>query len=450
MARFNVVFVVFDTLRWDRVGCLGSNYPTMPSVDSLCRESMAFTNHYSEAIPTHPSFTTMFTGTTPLIHGIVSHAGSVRLGNILMLAELLNREGYVTIAVDNLATHTMAGWFARGYGYYFNIGGLVVISRGVKTNGDYVNVKAREAFDLLTRYHRGESFFMFIHYWDPHTPYIPPKGYAERFYKGDYTRGDLASRLNSTKWGKVLLRGGWMRDLLNSGVNDLDYVRALYDGEVAYVDERFSELMRMISDLGLLEDTIIIITSDHGEGLGEHNVFFDHHTLYEWDVKTPLIIRLPDKLTDEIGRGRVRGVAYSGLVQNTDIAPTILDALGVAKPSSMTGVSLLEAAKGNFKGHDAVYSLENTRQTTRMIRVGEWKLIQWIRDDTYGKKAGHIELYNLAKDPAESRNLAEEERETALRLLGLMEERYRRIVGSKDPLTLQEISLPISEDKPPL
>ena len=442
-SRFNVILIAVDTLRADRVGCLGSNYPTMPNVDSLCRDSVAFTNHYAAGIPTHPSFTTIFTGTTPLRHNIVCHDGKVQLSrSIRTLPQILNEAGYLTIAVDNLATHLNAGWFAWGYRYYIDIGGIAVISNGIKVNGEYVNAKVKDALEIINR-HRGEPFFLFIHYWDPHTPYIPPRGYVERFYRGDYTRGDLVSRLNSTAWGRVLLRGGWMRDLVNSGVNDPDYVRALYDGEVAYVDERIGELLKTIGDLGLLDDTLIVFTADHGEGLGEHNVYYDHHGLYEWDVKVPLIIRLPDRLIDEVGRGRARGVKYDALVQNTDIAPTILDALGIKIPEYMTGLSLLKVIRGESMGHDAVFSLENTRQTARMIRVGDWKLIQWIRDDTYGRRSGHIELYNIAKDPTESRNMAVEEGDVALRLLGLMEGRYRELAGADDPLIMQEVSLPI-------
>lgn len=443
--RLNVILIAIDTLRADRVGCLGSGYSTMPNVDSLCRDSVAFTNHYSEAIPTHPSFTTILTGVTPLIHGIVCHGGKVQLNeSILTLPQILNEAGYLTIAVDNLATHLNAGWFARGYRYYIDIGGIVVISNGIKVSGDYVNARVKDAFELINM-HKGEPFFLFIHYWDPHTPYMPPKPYVERFYSGDYSRGDLVSRLNSTAWGRSLLKiwGGWMRGLINSGVNDPDYIRALYDGEVAYVDERISELMNLINNAGLLEDTLIILTSDHGEGLGEHNVYYDHHGLYEWDVKAPLIIRLPDKLIDEVGRGKAKGAKYNALTQNTDITPTILDSLGLKAPEYMTGLSLLKVIKGESKGHDAVFSLENTRQTARMIRVGEWKLMQWIRNDTYGRRGGYIELYNLAKDPAESRNLAYDEGEVALRLLGLMEKRHREVAGANDPLIMQEISLPI-------
>ncbi|ABW01085.1 sulfatase [Caldivirga maquilingensis] len=441
--HFNVILIAIDTLRADRVGCLGSGYPTMPNVDSLCRDSVAFTNHYAEAIPTHPSFTTIFTGTTPLIHSIVSHGGKVQLsGSILTLPQILNEAGYLTIAVDNLATHMYAGWFARGYRYYIDIGGLVVISNGIKVNGEYVNAKVKDAFELINRY-KNEPFLLFIHYWDPHAPYIPPKPYAEKFYHGDYSKGDLVSRLNSTAWGRLLLKDSWIRDLINSGVNDPDYIRALYDSEAAYVDERIGELMSIINNTGLLEDTLIVLTSDHGEGLGEHNVYYEHHGLYEWDVKTPLIIRLPDKLIDEVGRGKAKGVKYDAFVQNTDITPTILDSLGLKIPEYMTGLSLLKVIRGESKGHDAVFSLENTRQTARMIRVGEWKLIQWIRNDTYGRRSGHVELYNLAKDPTESRNMATEEGEITLRLLGLIERRYREVAGANDPLILQEISVPI-------
>ncbi|MCI4438436.1 sulfatase-like hydrolase/transferase [archaeon] len=186
----------------------------------------------------------------------------------------------------------------------------------------------------------------------------------------------------------------------------MNYVRALYDSEVAYVDEKFSEVFGLLSSM--LDDTAVIITSDHGEGLGEHRVYFDHHSLYEWDVKTPLIIRLPDKLISEVGR-RAKGATYDALIQNTDIAPTILDMLNLDKPSVMTGSSLMEVIKGEWGGYDATYSVENTRQTARMIRTKYWKLVQWIRADVYGREPGHVELYNLTKDPSELRNVASEE-----------------------------------------
>jgi arylsulfatase A-like enzyme len=435
---FNVILVAFDTLRFDRV-----DQVHMPNVYSLLRDSMFFTRHYSEGIPTHPSFTTIFTGVSPLVHGVVCHDGSVQLSrDIPTIPRLLKNAGYLTIAADNLATHLYSGWFAWGFDYYLDIGGVATISMGVKVNGEVVNARVREALELVNR-NRGKPFLLFIHYWDPHTPYIPPRGYAERFYGGDYTKGDLIDALNSTLWGRFMLKGGWMGNLVKSGVRDLDYVRALYDGEVAYVDERFGEVLRLIEDAGLLDNTAIIITSDHGEALGEHRVYFDHHGLYEWDVHTPLIIRLPDKLVSEIGGGRVRGVVYDALVQNTDIAPTILDITGVQRPSVMTGSSLLGIARGEWGGYDAVYSLENTRQTARMIRTREWKLIQWIRADTYGRGPGHIELYNMSKDPGESRNLANEEWDIAMRMLGTLEDRYRRLTGGSDPLIMQEISMPI-------
>lgn len=439
--RLNVVLVAFDTLRFDRV-----DRSYMPNLCSLLRESVFFTNHYSEAIPTHPSFTTTFTGVSPLAHGIVCHAGSAQLSPWLpTLPRLLNAAGYLTVAVDNLATTTGAGWFAWGFKHYIDIGGIATISMGVKIVGDTVNAKVGEALSIIDR-HRGEPFFLFVHYWDPHTPYAPPRGYAERFYAGDPAKGELVEALSSTAWGRALLEGRWIGSLVKSGVRDLNYVKALYDGEVAYVDEKFGELVKTLEGEGLLEDTLIVVTSDHGEGLGEHRVYFDHHGLYEWDVKTPLIIRFPDKLVDEIGR-RAKGVVYDALVQNTDVAPTVLDALGLGAPGVTTGTSLLKVVKGEWSGYSAVYSVENTRQTARMVKAGDWKLIQWIRADTYGRGPGCIELYNLAKDPGETENLAEGEGEIALKLLGAMEDRFRKLVGARDPLITQEISLPIEKEK---
>jgi arylsulfatase A-like enzyme len=112
----------------------------MPNLCSLLRESVFFTNHYSEAIPTHPSFTTIFTGVSPLVHGIVCHAGAAQLSPRLpTLPKLLNAAGYLTVAVDNLATRLNAGWFAWGFEYYFDTGGIATISMGVKIVGEVVN-----------------------------------------------------------------------------------------------------------------------------------------------------------------------------------------------------------------------------------------------------------------------------------------------------------------------
>jgi arylsulfatase A-like enzyme len=337
--------------------------------------------------------------------------------------------------VDNLATATGAGWFARGYRYYFSTGGVTVISQGVKVNAEATNEVALEALELALKKSRDKGFFIFIHYWDPHAPYLPPKGYLGKFYEGDPSKGDVEDRLGKSLWGRLLLNG-WVGELVRSGVRDKSYIDASYDAEILYVDERIGELLTKIDELGLTDDTVVMLTADHGEGLGEHEIYYDHHGLYEWDVKVPLIIKYPTRIP--------KGIRIKVMVSHMDIMPTLLELADVPIPEKVSGSSLLTILDGKWDGHPMLCMVENTRMTKRALRTEKWKLIETLRPDIYGRPAGHIELYDLEKDPKETENVADLNRELALQLLGRMEKLYRSITrGASDPLIEQEISLPV-------
>jgi len=183
------------------------------------------------------------------------------------------------------------------------------------------------------RAHANEDFFLFVHYWDPHTPYLPPEKYRI-FYDAVYN--DPASHsLDGLKktplWYHAL---SWLKEINAEDVTDINYITSLYDGEIRHADEAFRELLEEIDALGITEDTITIFTSDHGESLGEHSFYFDHADVYQTTIHVPLIIRWPKNLPQK----RVKG-----LVQNVDITRTILDAAGLPT-GDLDGVSLIEAA----------------------------------------------------------------------------------------------------------
>jgi len=435
----NIILVAIDTLRADHLGCYGYAKGTSPNIDRLAEDGAVFENCFAVGIPTHPAYTTIMTGMHPLIHRIVCHAGNVNLSpTITMLPEYLSKHGYVTIAVDNLATAeriARAGWFARGYRYYFSTGGITVISQGVKINAEVVNKTAFEALELALKKGGDKGFFMFIHYWDPHAPYLPPRRYLGKFYNSDPSKGDVEDRLGKTLWGRLLLNG-WIGELVRSGIRDKSYIDASYDAEIAYVDERIGEMLTRIDELGLTDDTVIVLTADHGEGLGEHEIYYDHHGLYEWDVKVPLIIRYPSRIP--------KSVRIKAMVSHMDIMPTLLEIAGVQISEKVSGNSLLSLLDGEWSGYSMLCMVENTRMTKRALRTEEWKLIETLRPDIYGKPAGYIELYDLKKDPMETKNIADLNEDLALQLLGRMEKLYRFITGGvNDPLVEQEISLPV-------
>lgn len=223
---------------------------------------------------------------------------------------------------------------------------------------------------------------------------------------------------------------------MRCGVRDKSYIDASYDAEVAYVDEKIGELLNRIDELGLTDDTVVMLTADHGESLGEHEIYYDHHGLYEWDVRVPLIIKYPPRIP--------KGVRIKAMVSHMDIMPTLLELAGVPIPKEVSGSSLLALFDGKWDGYPALCMVENTRMTKRALRTERWKLIEALRPDIYGRPAGYIELYDLRKDPKETENIADLNEDLALQLLGRMEKLYRFITrGAGDPLIEQEISLPV-------
>ncbi|HDI75144.1 MAG TPA: DUF229 domain-containing protein [Thermoprotei archaeon] len=437
--RPNVILIALDTLRADHLSCYGYKVKTSPFMDKIASEGAVFKYAYAPAIPTHPGYTTMLTGTHPLHHKIVCHAGSRFLSkDILLVGELLKRKDYITAAADNLAIMKGGEWFIRGYDYYYATGGIVVISKGIKISGEIVLKKTIEFLELWSKEYKDKKFFLFIHFWDPHAPYYPPEDLVKKVFKGDPYQGDLKERLEKTVWGRRLLKG-WMGKLIDKGIRNPDYIRALYDAEILYTDDKVRKIYEKLEELGIIDDTLIIITADHGESMGEHNIFYDHHGLYEWDVRIPLILRYPDKIPKE--------TVVEAFVQHTDIVPTILDIANCPMRDNIYGKSLVKLIEGDWSGYDRVLLMENTRMTKRAIRTRKWKLIETLRPDPYGRPAGYLELFDMEKDPLEQNNLAYEDRETALKLLGELEECWRKLLrGTEDPLLTQEISLPIPEE----
>lgn len=424
-----------DTLRADHLSCYGYCKKTSPAIDELAESGVLFENAIAPGIPTHPAYTTIFTGLHPLEHKIVCHAGNEALSPaVKTIAQRLRELGYVTAAVDNLVA-TGAPWFMRGFELYIYSGGITVISKGAKVTGEIVTEKA---IGVLRAWKSGllgsKPLFLFVHYWDPHAPYLPPSGFWEEFYSGGGTR--LTPLLEKTKWGRYILRG-WIREVIARDRDEKEYVDALYDGEIRYVDYCISKLLKELKTLDIYESTAVILTADHGEGLGDNDVYYDHHGLYDWDVRVPLIISYPQQLSG--------GKCVSELVTHEDILPTLLELAG-SKLSERVGESnsLVELIDGNNWSRDFVVCVENTRMTKRAIRTREWKLIETLRPDIYGRPAGFLELYDLKR--GEEVNLAEEHRDVAKDLLLRLEVWYRKKLGPEpDPLSVQQISLPIPD-----
>jgi len=416
-----VILLVIDTLRADHLGCYGYHYDTSPNIDRLAKEGVIFEKAYPTDVPTQPSFTSMFTGLRGIQTGIVSHSETENLSEqIPCFPEILSQKGVTTAAVSTL--YMMRRWFARGYQYYMDpVAGLR--SRLQQVDAEEINSMALP----WIRENKDKDFFIFIHYWDPHMLYLPPKPYRRLFYQGNESDPENHS-LDVLKTQPVWPFAKGHLEAIGKNITDIKYVVAQYDGEIRYADDNVGELMDLLEDLGISDETAVILTSDHGESLGEHHFYFDHHGVYETTIHVPLIIKYPQEISE--------GTKVKDLVQSTIcIAPTILNLFGIDIPRSMEGKDLIKIAKGEEKGSEEIYSNMGIWTAKRTIRTERWKLIKTLDKSFW--ETPEIELYDMKEDPDETENLASERPEIVDKLELKMERWVRKKLGKRiDPLEL--------------
>jgi arylsulfatase A-like enzyme len=428
-ARPNVLVIAIDTQRADHLSCYGYPRLTSPHIDKLAAQGAVFEDCYSEHIPTHPGYTTMLSGKDVFTHQIVTQGGKVELDpSVRLLSQVLSEQGYFTGAADNLGR-----WFDRGFQVYER---YKWDQSQVKEwrKAEAVNEKVLGLLEQAAG--KTQPFFLFAHYWDPHTPYLPPAPFDRMFWEGD--EKDPQVKTMDPVWAFEPFReyfNHWM-----GGVTDIRFPIAQYDAEIAYVDTALGHVFNHLDALGMADNTLVVITADHGEILDEHVGYFDHHGLYEGNVHIPLIMRLPSRIP--------AGKRVPGFVRLRDVAPTILNAIGlgdVASSEKMEGRNLWEIATSKARRKspiDALYLTECTWMRKRAWRTSEWKLIQALEPDFHDLPP--LELYDLKADPNEQRNLATKRKDVVQDLLGRMEKHVtRRLSRTKkpDPSQTQEITL---------
>jgi arylsulfatase len=419
------VVVSLDTVSASRLSTLGSTRST-PSLDQIAAESALFTQAYATDIPTQPSHTAMFTGSYGATSGIVSHfhdPAQLDPGAAWMPSKF-QAAGCRTGAVDHL--FVMKDWFVRGYDDY------IVPPGRSRSPASMVNDLAFPWLDA----HANDDFFLFLHYWDAHIPYVPAEPFRTRHTWESRRRvdPDVMCRLQSRPSYPLFKRTHY--DHL-AGIPNLDYLVDLHYAEVAYLDHELGRLFAQLADLGVLDDCLIVIFGDHGENMTEHDAWFDHAGLYDSVVHVPLIIRAP---------GRVEPTRIDGLVALIDVLPTVLELQGLGDDQEFgrfDGRSLLPVMAGETAHHrEAIMLSECTWQAKRGIRTRDWKYIR-CRDPGIYPRAG-CELYDLAADPDEQQDLSMERPETVAAMDALMNRWLdAQLAGRPDPMDeVIEVGLP--------
>jgi arylsulfatase A-like enzyme len=399
----NIIFFGIDSLRADHMSLYGYPRLTTPHMDRFAQSGTVFDRTYSAYIPTTPAYTSMFTGMDLFSHQVVAlrHQGGLR-PEVKTLAEVLRENGYFTTCVGFRGNPA-----SRGFDSYIDFPGWGSWNEGRSPKAENLNKVAIPELDRLTK--AREPFLLFLRHMDPHAPYLPPAPYERMFYHGnecDPKNRSMDPVMSFKPFCDFF--ASWMPP----GISDKDYVIAQYDGEVAYMDAAIETIFTALEAKGILDESIVVINSDHGETLYDHECYFDHHSMYDQTLHVPLILRYPGKVP--------AGLRVGGYNRHEDLMPTILELAGIESGIRFDGKSLMPMIRGEVASYESeFYITECTWMRKHGWRTPQWKLIIALEPDMHFKPP--VELYNLIEDPGELVNLAESQPQMVALLKARME-----------------------------
>jgi choline-sulfatase len=438
----DIYLITIDTLRADHVGCYGYKQVETPALDALAADGVRFTEAFTHSPITNTSHTTIMTGLLPSVHGVTDF-GVPLSPEHLTAAELLKKKGYQTAAFIGaviLDSNSLAPGLDRGFDFYDNfpktdsqdVDGQVPAASADSSKTDSGNTNSnktdsnkadsnkadlnkKERWDRVERrgmevvqhaetwfdQHRTGPHFVWVHLFDPHDPYEPPPPFAEK------------------------------------------YKDHLYDGEIAYADSAVAHWIAYLKKAGVYDNAMIIVTGDHGEGLGEHGEETHGLFLYDSTLHIPLILKtpLPTKTKDA---ATTHGAVIDAQVRTSDILPTILSATGIAVPAEVNGESLLPlihvGESPQPPSHRALFG-----ETDYPLRWG-WAPLRALRSDrAKWIEAPRPELYDLQSDPKELKNLYASDAEKVKSMQAEMAKWKARLPAASASQTGQ--NLPDPKDK---
>jgi len=443
-----IIYFDIDTLRPDHLGCYGYHRNTSPNIDKIAEEGSIFTNCYTSDAPCLPSRASLFTGRFGIHTGIVGHGGTaadMRLtgkergfdDNYLRNNWIgtLRSAKYYTVSISPFAERHSAFWFCSGWNEMYNPG-----KRGHELADDVFPFAKKWLEDNGKK----DNWFLHLNLWDPHTPYRTPISFKPSF-ENDPPPSWLTEKLikkHRNSYGPRSARdiGGFDRLKLTQFYKRIQNIREIenlddftkwinaYDVGIRYSDDFVGNIIELIKNLGIYDDTLIIISSDHGESQGELNVYGDHATACHIVNRVPMIIKWPKKSWKK---------QYDSFLYATDIAATIIEGLGKKVPNFWDGKSIYkEIENGEEFGRNYLVLSQNTWTCQRTVRFGNWTLIRTYH--TGLRDYPEIMLYNFENDFHMTKNLAEERPDIVGKGLQLLDEWYKHMMKTspspKDPL----------------
>jgi len=484
----NVILIVMDTVRADHLSCYGYHRKTTPNIDRIAELGVLFENAFTTGTWSPPSHASIFTGKYPSYHKTLGRNVYLSKDNAT-IAEILKAEGYSTMGVTNCTLLRPGTGFERGFQNFLEPFEYFVLPLWFHRKSYTLSTLLERLFldpkdfvraltfgpgkfnaytnkiikSLIESDQAGKKpFFLFVNYFNCHAPYDPPKPFKERFCDGftepplyvmefilekilGKTGQKIANRdLDMAKLLKIagssgLARFSYMAKELQISEREWEVVRSWYDGEIAYLDYCIGELISFLCNEGLFDNTVIIITADHGENFGEHGLAGHHFGLYDSVLHVPLIMCCPSLIP--------RGKRVPEIVSSVDILPTVLSLCNLSVKDDIQGKRLfpfeergfhdficaeceesvarwaltrhatitgaLKSVNSKLQSLDIVSKLRPIDVGSKCIRNGEFKYI-FSAD-------GREELYDVVNDPTEEKNIINEHPDEARYLRGQLE-----------------------------
>lgn len=411
----NLILVSIDTLRADHLGCHGYSRPTSPALDKIASEGLLFEDVTAPSPWTLPAHASLLTGLYPSRHGVRSHSHCLP-DDAVTLAERLEEHGFLTAAVVN--SHNLC----EKYGLHRGFDDFTYVKEDLK------QVKPSRVEDEALRWlleRRGERFFLFLHYYDVHSDYRSLPQYEKQFVRPYQGNADgSTAQLLAYRYGHLSLNRADIEHLLN-----------LYDASIRQMDDGLARLFKFLEDRDLLDNTLLVITSDHGEEFLEHGGVLHGRTQYQEVLQVPLVMR---------GPGIPQSTRVKDIASLVDVMPTILAMLGVPDPLPSDGIDLRflwekvdvqPAPRFIFGEADHNNEVEGRRveDIKRAVRHPRYKL-------HYDRLTKESQLYDLLEDPHEKFDVASAHTSLGDLLLDRLAEfmRVDKIGKASSPLTPQE------------
>ncbi|MDO8681901.1 MAG: arylsulfatase [Armatimonadota bacterium] len=458
--RPNILFLMTDQHRADCLGCYGNSVIKTPNFDGLAQRGVRFTRAYSSTPSCTPARAAILTGLSPWRHGMLGY-GRVAESYPFEMVRAMADAGYYTAAIGKLHFHPQRNYhgfhealidesgrvqspgFVNDYRQWFKKQspdldpGITGIGFNDYRSWPYklpeelhpTRWTAAASVDFIYNYNRPEPLFLNISFARPHSPYDPPARFMEMYNKEDMPPpyvGDWAE-----KYAPIGDPNDFVRWRGNMGLDQALTSRCGYYGSVSFIDEQIGRIMNALEAKGMLENTLILFTSDHGDMLGDHHLWRKTYA-YESSARIPMMISWPERM----GINAERGSEMHQLVELRDILPTFLDAVGAQIPDCLDGRSMLDLIRGDTNGwrdvldleHDICYDAENHWTA---LTDGRWKYI-------YSAYNGSQQLFDMDNDPGEEHDLSadpiysENLKQWRVRMVEHLSERGQRYVKNGD------------------